>query len=394
MPSPLDAADSRGHWLDDEARRLKDTAARMLAPAPEVADVRSRRNDVAVDSVAGPSVPSWIGRGPSADRESFPHIPSRDRSVEETLVSQGDDDARGRRRGMMDDPDVKTRVTPLEELRAPRAGLDCMVVIYSSDARVFGKRFVLERETLTMGRGQENVITLDNDSVSRRHCRIERRGTAWYVVDLDSTNGTYVNDELVKEYQLRRGDQVKIGDTILKYLSGSDVEAQYHETIYKMTIVDGLTQVHNKRYLLETLDREIPRARRHGRPLSALMFDIDHFKKINDTFGHLAGDYVLKEMATLVKSRLRPDDVFGRYGGEEFCALLPETPLVGAGAIAEDLRRRVQERKFAFENEQIAVTVSIGCAELGPDMDVTGLVKAADEKLYASKHAGRNRVSI
>jgi diguanylate cyclase (GGDEF)-like protein len=304
------------------------------------------------------------------------------------------DDAGGRKRGMMDDPDVKTRVTPLEELRAPRAGLDCMVVIYSSDARVFGKRFVLERETLTLGRGQENVITLDNDSVSRRHCRIERRGAAWYVCDLDSTNGTYVNDELVKEYQLRRGDQVKIGDTILKYLSGSDVEAQYHETIYKMTIVDGLTQVHNKRYLLETLDREIPRARRHGRPLSALMFDIDHFKKINDTFGHLAGDYVLKEMATLVKSRLRPDDVFGRYGGEEFCALLPETPLVGAGAIAEDLRRKVQERSFVFENEQIAVTVSIGCAELGPEMDVTGLVKAADEKLYASKHAGRNRVSI
>lgn len=294
----------------------------------------------------------------------------------------------------MDDPDVKTRITPLEELRAPKTGADCMVVIYSSDARQFGKRYVLERDSLTMGRGQENLVVLDNDSVSRRHCRIERRSAAWYVVDLDSTNGTYVNDDLVKEYQLRRGDQVKIGDTIMKYLTGSDVEAQYHETIYKMTIVDGLTQVHNKRYLLETLEREIPRGRRHGRPLSVLMFDIDHFKNVNDTFGHLAGDYVLKEVATLVKSRLRPDDVFGRYGGEEFCALLPETPLVGAGAIADDLRKRVAERKFVFENENIPLTVSIGCGELTPEMDASGLIKAADEKLYEAKRTGRNKICL
>ena len=295
----------------------------------------------------------------------------------------------------MQDSDIKTRVTPLEELKiGSRAGNDCLVVIYSSDARQFGKRYVLERETLTIGRGQENVVVLDNDSVSRRHCRIERRGGAWCVIDLDSTNGTYVNDELVKDYPLRRGDQVKIGDTIMKYLSGADVEAQYHETIYKMTIIDGLTGAHNKRYLLETLEREIPRGRRHGRPLAALMFDIDHFKKINDTFGHLAGDYVLKEISTLVKSRLRPDDIFARYGGEEFCALLPETPLAGAGAIGEDLRRRIQERKFAFENETIPVTVSIGCSELGGEMDVTAFIKAADEKLYEAKRSGRNRVCI
>jgi two-component system, cell cycle response regulator len=123
------------------------------------------------------------------------------------------------------DSDIKTRVTPLEDLKPLRSGSDCLVVIYSSDARQFGKRYVLDRDMLTVGRGQENVLVLDNDSVSRRHCRIEKRNASWYVVDLDSTNGTYVNDELVKEYQLRRGDQVKIGDTIVKYLSGSDVEA-------------------------------------------------------------------------------------------------------------------------------------------------------------------------
>ncbi|MCC6873754.1 MAG: GGDEF domain-containing protein, partial [Sandaracinaceae bacterium] len=178
----------------------------------------------------------------------------------------------------------------------------------------------------------------------------------------------------------------------IKYLSGSDLETQYHKTIYQITIIDGLTQIHNKRYLLETLEREIPRARRHARPLTLVMFDIDHFKGINDNYGHLAGDYVLKELATLVRTRLRPDDIVGRYGGEEFCAILPETNAPGGAAIAEDLRRRVQERRFVFENEAIPVTISLGVGELRGDQDVLALIKAADEKLYEAKRGGRNRV--
>ncbi|MCB9591710.1 MAG: diguanylate cyclase [Sandaracinaceae bacterium] len=292
----------------------------------------------------------------------------------------------------MQDSDIKTRVTPLEELRPQTKGQDCLVVIYSSDARQFGKRYILGDEPLTVGRGQENRIVLDNDSVSRRHCRAEKRGSNWFIVDLDSTNGTYVNDQQVTELALRRGDQIKIGDTIVKFLSGSDLEAQYHETIYNMTIVDGLTGINNKRFLMEALEREIPRARRHQRPLAVVMFDIDHFKSINDNYGHLAGDYVLKELATLVKGRLRPDDVLGRYGGEEFCAALPETNTPGAASIAEDLRRRIEERRFVFEGEAIPVTVSLGCAELDGEMDVLQLVKAADEKLYEAKRGGRNKV--
>ncbi len=196
----------------------------------------------------------------------------------------------------------------------------------------------------------------------------------------------------MRECQLRRSDQIKIGDTIFKYLAGSDVESQYYETIYRMTITDGLTGTYNKRYLLDTLEREIPRAKRHQRPLSMVMFDIDHFKRINDGFGHLAGDFVLKELAQLVKSRLRPDDVFARYGGEEFSALLPETRIDGARQIAEDLRLRIEQRGFVFENETLPVTVSLGCSELNADMDVTGLIKTADQKLYEAKNSGRNRV--
>lgn len=291
------------------------------------------------------------------------------------------------------DSDIKTRVTPLDELKMPmKAGQDCLVVIYSSDARQFGKRHILGDEPVTVGRGSENSLQLENDSVSRRHCRIEKRGRHWYLVDLDSTNGSYVNDELVTDIQLRRGDQLKIGDTILKFLSGSDVEAQYHETIYRMTIIDGLTGVHNKRYLMESLEREIPRARRHERPLSLIMFDIDHFKGINDTFGHLAGDYVLKELATVVKTRLRPDDMLGRYGGEEFMIVLPETPLVGGHKIGEELRQLTEDHRFTFEGEQIQVTISLGIAQLADGWDVLAFVKSADEKLYQAKRSGRNKV--
>ena len=196
----------------------------------------------------------------------------------------------------------------------------------------------------------------------------------------------------MKELQLRRGDQVKVGDTIVKYLSGSDVEAQYHETIYRMTIVDGLTGVNNKRHLMETLEREIPRARRHQRPLTLLMFDLDHFKRINDTFGHLAGDYTLKEFATVVKNRLRPDDTIARYGGEEFAVVLPETPKIGGIKIADELRALVASHPFQFEAEAITVTVSIGVAQLDERWDVLNFVKAADEQLYAAKRGGRNRV--
>jgi diguanylate cyclase (GGDEF)-like protein len=159
-----------------------------------------------------------------------------------------------------------------------------------------------------------------------------------------------------------------------------------------MTIVDGLTQIHNKRYLYEALEREITRARRHDRPLAVLMFDIDYFKKINDHFGHLAGDYVLRELADVVKSRIRRDEVFARYGGEEFVIVLPETTLEGARALAENLRELVATHDFTFQGERIPVAVSIGCAAVAGDDNATDLIGRADERLYEAKRGGRNRV--
>ena len=160
-----------------------------------------------------------------------------------------------------------------------------------------------------------------------------------------------------------------------------------------MTIVDGLTQIHNKRYLYEALERELIRARRHDRDMSLLMFDIDYFKRINDQFGHLAGDFVLRELARIVQERIRRDEVFARYGGEEFVILLPETSLDGAQALAENLRARVAEHPFTFQGERIPVTISVGGALLlGEDKTATDLIQRADAKLYEAKRGGRNRV--
>jgi diguanylate cyclase (GGDEF)-like protein len=293
------------------------------------------------------------------------------------------------------DHDIKTRVTTLDELKVHRkGGDDCLVVIYAPVASDLGRRYVLDQEVITIGRDRENDIVLDSDSVSRRHAKIEHREGRIYLTDLDSTNGTYVNDDNkpVRDSQLRRGDQVKIGDTIFKYLSGSDVEAQYHETIFNMTITDGLTDVGNKKRLDQMVQKEIPRAVRHNRELSLLMVDIDHFKEVNDTYGHLAGDSVLRDLAGILQKRLRPDDELGRYGGEEFAAVLPETSLAGAVKIAEDLRRLVEEHAFIVEGEQIRVTVSIGAAALKPGMDAKAFFRAADEMLYKAKNSGRNKV--
>lgn len=289
--------------------------------------------------------------------------------------------------------EIKTRVTAFSEPHiSTDGGQDCLVVIYAPSSNQLGKRFSLVEGNVQIGRGTENDVVLHSDSVSRRHARIEIRGGGYHLVDMHSTNGTYVNDDLVDRQELNRGDQIKIGDTILKFLSGADLESQYHETIYRMTIMDGLTNVHNKRYFVEQLDRELSRAARHKRPLTMVMLDIDHFKVVNDEFGHLAGDHVLKEVAQLAKSRLRPDDVIARYGGEELALILPETDLAGGVQIANELRKMIATASFVFEDEDIDVTVSCGVAQLDPAWSSYDFVKAADEQLYEAKGAGRNRV--
>ena len=295
----------------------------------------------------------------------------------------------------MSEFEEKTRVTQVTQSNIPEdgSGTDCIVIIYTKEPGMLGKRFPLEGGRVRVGRGTDNQIVLEGDSVSRRHAMFEQRDNRWYAMDEGSTNGTYVNEKQIPgPVELANSDRIKVGPTIFKYLSGADAEAKYHEEIYRMTIMDGLTQIHNKRYLFEALEREIIRARRHDRPLSLVIFDIDFFKRINDHYGHLAGDYVLRELAEVVQARIRRDEVFARYGGEEFVIVLPETTLEGAASLAESIRARVADYRFVFQGERIPVTVSIGCAVLGAEDGARELIQLADEKLYEAKRGGRNRV--
>jgi diguanylate cyclase (GGDEF)-like protein len=287
----------------------------------------------------------------------------------------------------------KTRITKVQVVK-PRveAGEACLVLIYPPGPDM-GKRFPLTRSEIVLGRGADCDIQVDRDSVSRRHARVFRDGEAWMVEDLGSTNGSYVNDVPVQRSVLRDADFLKIGAAIFKFLTGAGVEASYHEEIYRMTIVDGLTGAHNKRYFLEFLERETARCARYKRPLSLLMFDIDHFKAINDTHGHLTGDYVLKEMARRLLGRIRREELMARYGGEEFAAVLPETDHAGAMTFGEQLRAIVADDQFEYEGDKFTVTISIGIATTeGQDIDTASFIKLADDNLYRAKREGRNRV--
>ncbi|MGE6761156.1 diguanylate cyclase [Corallococcus interemptor] len=287
----------------------------------------------------------------------------------------------------------QTRVTKISSLTpGPERGTECCLVqIHGPE---LGKKYVLEETEFTIGRDQHNHIVVDLDNVSRRHARIWTRQGKTFVEDLQSTNGTYLNDrEVLQAQPLRSGDLVKVGGSIFKFLDGDNIETQYHETIYTLTIADGLTGINNKRYFLEYLEREMGRSHRYQRTLSLMMFDIDHFKQINDVHGHLAGDYVLREMAQSIKRLVRREQCFARYGGEEFAIVMPEDGPDKARLFAEKIRKLVEDKRFAFEDKDIPVTISIGVAEVASEMsEPSQFIKVADANLYKAKKSGRNRV--
>ena len=292
---------------------------------------------------------------------------------------------------MSDTARNKTVVTVISRISDRPAGKEaCLVVIYGLD---LGKKYNVDRPSIVIGRSSKADIQIDQESVSRNHCKLINTGKSIMLRDLGSTNGTYVNDELVDEYVLRDGDLIKIGRCIFKFLSGNNIENAYHEEIYRLTTIDGLTQVYNKRYFIETLEREIGRAHRYRRELSLIMFDIDHFKKINDTYGHLAGDHVLKQLASVIKARIRREDIMSRYGGEEFAIILPEIDNYNAVQFAEKIRGLVEKAAFRFEDTDIPVTISIGCASMTTELqEPHEFVRVADGHLYTAKSQGRNRV--
>jgi two-component system cell cycle response regulator len=270
----------------------------------------------------------------------------------------------------------------------------CLVHIYPSGPSM-GRRYTLNPTVGAMiGRGGDCAIHIEDHSVSRKHARVESTGNGYAAVDLGSTNGTFVNDQPIARHALSDGDYLRVGNCIYRFLAGGNIEAEYHEEIYRLAIIDGLTDVPNKRYLIEFLGRELSRSERHKRPLAVLMFDIDHFKVINDDRGHLCGDYVLRELAGLLRNVIRAEELLARYGGEEFVVVLPECTPENARTVADRLRALVEQHPFRFDEQAVRVTISVGVAcVLGEAVEASELIGRADEKLYAAKDAGRNRVA-
>lgn len=252
-----------------------------------------------------------------------------------------------------------------------------------------------------IGREEYCSLTITEDAVSRSHAeiRLDKESDGYLLTDLGSTNGTFLNDERVgeKHLTLKAGDTIRIGTHVYKYLTSDHIEAQYHEAAYSMMTTDGLTNVWNKRYFLDMLNREIRRAVRAESPLTLLMLDMDHFKNVNDQHGHLIGDEVLREFALRLSNQLREEDLLARYGGEEFSITLFDTNLEQANVVARRCLKSISTAPFQTTAGEISCTVSIGGATfLGrpPETGTDKLIQFADASLYKAKESGRNQIVI
>lgn len=269
---------------------------------------------------------------------------------------------------------------------------DCLVAVYGDDV---GQRYDLGDGPAILGRAEDATVFIDSEHVSREHAVLERDGRHRYVADLGSTNGTYVNDKPVARHRLASGDLIQLGEAMFKYLREPDLKAAYLEEIHQIAITDGLTSVANARALGEFLDREFSRARRHGRDLALLLVDLDHFSMVNEQLGHIAGDLILREFATVLHRRIRRDEMLARPESSRFAIVLPESSGAGAAAYAEILREMVEAYEFTIDDATVSLTVSVGVGAINPHMAaLTDLVRAAEGKLFEAKQSGRNCVAV
>jgi two-component system cell cycle response regulator len=259
---------------------------------------------------------------------------------------------------------------------------------------LLGKLCTLEKGKTIIGRSAQASIPLKDSGVSREHLEIEVDGEKAIIRDLGSTNGTFVNNKRINSYALKDGDKIQISSsTVFKFILSDESEKVFHDELYRMGVMDPVTNIYNKRYFTERLKQEFSLAKRNKTELSLLMIDLDFFKKINDTYGHLAGDFVLGKISEIFSTMTRDEDIVARYGGEEFVAILPGSGEEGAVICAERIREKIAQTSFMFEDEKINITVSIGVATLDENSlfgSYEDFIEAADNCLYRSKKSGRN----
>lgn len=286
----------------------------------------------------------------------------------------------------------KTAVHTLPPLDPEGQGARTAALICIS-GRSIGQVFPISKDETTIGRAPECDVFLDDEGVSRHHGKLIREDETLVIVDLGSTNGTYHAGERIQVLTLSDGAKIQIGtQTILQLRYQDQRELQFHARMQSFKTHDPLTEAYNKRAFLVELEKELGFARRHRQPLALVMLDLDHFKNVNDTYGHQAGDLVLRTVARKVSDLTRKEDVFARFGGEEFALLLRNTDLEGAFIIAERIRRAIEALEITHNGRRIPCTVSMGVAKLDSGRTkASDLIDAADDRLYKAKQKGRNR---
>lgn len=269
-----------------------------------------------------------------------------------------------------------------------------LVIFIGQDS---GKRHKLKAGSMTIGRSPEADIIIEDDWASRIHCVLHWKDGIFELEDRDSTNGTYVNTHKITRIQVPPGVPIQIGHSLLKVEFKDEAEIQLEKNLHRSASIDGLTGIFNRQYFMKRAAEELAYAKRHQCLLGVIMIDIDHFKPVNDTYGHQMGDFVLNHFASIINANKRPEDVLARYGGEEFI-LLPRGDISKEGMYlhCERIRQIIEASEFAFGETRLRITVSLGF-HLGmvtngdQEPSIEDFIGKADEALYRAKDLGRNR---
>ena len=295
----------------------------------------------------------------------------------------------------MKDLDTIIDPTTASHLTLPGSSSPTLTILAGTDV---GRVFALDVGTVVIGRTAESEVHIAHESISRKHCEITVHNQNQVLLrDLGSTNGTRVNDTDLSgtTRELHGGERIRLSKkVVLKFAFQDRLERGVQEDLYSSAVRDPLTGIHNKRFMQERLAHEVTYATRHGSDLCVLMFDLDHFKQVNDTYGHPAGDEVLVETARRVHNTLRSEDVFARYGGEEFVVIMRGIPLHEGEQASRRILKAIGERPFQAGTERITVTVSIGVASFqsAQAVSASSFLAQADLLLYQAKEQGRNQV--
>ena len=269
------------------------------------------------------------------------------------------------------------------------------MVVLSGDR--MGETFTLNEGRTSIGRGLHADIRVNDEGISRTHAVVDLEGGVYYLSDAGSTNGTFSNGERVDKHVLQEGDKVQIGATsVLRFTFQDDADDDLQRSLYESALRDRLTGIFNRGYFNNRLESDVAFAMRHGKPLALVMFDIDHFRTINDTHGQAVGDEVLRQLSSRVQRTTRSEDIFARYGGEEFGLICRDVDALRASKAAHRIANLVRGEAFEIDSLSIPVSVSLGVADLAMLLQPSAksLVEAADTALFVAKRQGRDRVEI